>query len=86
MRLIGHLPDERAARVLGDYLYVRGIENQLELQTREGWAIWILDEDKVGQAEELLTEFRSNPTDAKYFAEGKAAADRRAAEDKDKAA
>jgi GlpG protein len=86
MRLIGHLPDERAARVFGDFLYVQGIENQLESQQRDGWAIWILDEDRIGRAESLLTEFRSNPTDPKYAAEGKSAAERRAEVEKDKAA
>jgi GlpG protein len=86
MRLIGHLANESAARVFGDYLYVQGIENQIEPQSQEGWAIWIMDEDKLQRAETLLTDYRKNPQDRKYSEEAKAAAERRAAAEKEQAA
>jgi GlpG protein len=82
MRLIGHLTDEAPARAFADYLYVQGIENQLE-QDNEGWSIWISDEDKITRASDLLTAFRQNPSDPKYTKEGKGAADLRAQEQKD---
>jgi GlpG protein len=66
MRLIGHLPDEASARTFGDFLYVQGIHNQAELEKDKGWAIWIQDEDQIGKATTLLSEFRSNPSDPKY--------------------
>ena len=44
--MIGHLADESSARTFADYLYVQGIENQLDHQKDDGWGIWILDEDK----------------------------------------
>ncbi len=86
MRLIGQLADEAAARTFGDYLYAQGIENQVEGQKGEGWALWINDEDKIDQASNLLRAFRENPADPKYRAKAKEAADRREAEQKDLAA
>lgn len=82
MRLIGHLRDEAPARAFADYLYVQGIENQLE-QDNEGWSIWISDEDKITRASDLLTAFRQNPADPKYTKEGKGAAELRAQEQKE---
>ena len=83
MRLIGHLTDENAARAFADYLYVQGIENQLEQDKYDGWGIWISDEDKIGRASDLLTAFRQNPTDPKYTIEAKGAAELRAQVQKD---
>ncbi len=83
MRLIGHLKDETSARAFADYLYVQGIENQLE-QENDGWSIWISDEDKITSAADILTAFRQNPTDPKYTKEAKSAAELRAQEQKDK--
>jgi len=83
MRLIGHLTDENSARAFADYLYVQGIENQLEQDKYDGWGIWISDEDKIGRASDLLTAFRQNPTDPKYTIEAKGAAELRAQEQKD---
>ena len=85
MRLIGHLEDEKAARTFGDYLYVQGIENQLEHEKPDGWGIWINDEDKIEQAVGLLAAFRLNPADAKYRAEAKVAPERRAEAEKSEA-
>jgi len=86
MRLIGHLAEESAARTFADYLYVQGIENQLDHQKEEGWAIWILDEDKLESATSLLTAFRQSPADPKYQAEARSAAELRAEKEKDTAA
>ena len=85
MRLIGHLAEEKAARTFGDYLYVRKIENQLELEKAEGWGIWIIDEDKLEEAATLLAAFQANPADPKYRAEAKSAAELRAEAEKDEA-
>jgi GlpG protein len=86
MRLIGHLGEESAARTFADYLYVQGIENQLDHQKDDGWAIWILDEDKIQRATGLLSAFRDNPADPRYRTEGKAAAELRAEQEKDQEA
>lgn len=82
MRQIGHLPTETAARSFGDYLYVHGIENQVEDDQPAGWAVWVSEEDKIDRAVELLTAFRANPQDPKYMTQGKEARQLRVAKEK----
>lgn len=67
MRLIGHLDNDKDARIFGDFLYVQQIETEFE---REGsqWAVWVRSDDHVATATQLLAEFRTNPQDAKYQA------------------
>ena len=43
MRLIGHIEEESAAHLFADFLYVQGIENQIEKEP-DGWGIWIADD------------------------------------------
>src|SRR3954462_8991154 len=69
MRMIGHLAEETSARTFGDYLYVQGIENQLEHEKSAGWGIWIKDEDKLERATQLLTEFQADPKNKRYGSE-----------------
>lgn len=73
MRLIGYLENEPQARTFADFLYVKGIESQLEFQKGEGWGIWIRDEDKLEPAAKLLTGFRESPSDPRYSTEAKGA-------------
>ena len=85
MRLIGHLAEEKSARIFADYLYVQKIESHVEFEKPDGWGIWINDEDKLEEAAKLLTAFRLNPADPKYRAEAKSAAELRAEAEKDEA-
>jgi GlpG protein len=71
--MIGHLAEESSARAFGDYLYVQGIDNQLDHE-KTGWGIWIKDEDKVEQATSLLAEFSADPKNKKFGSEGERAA------------
>lgn len=66
MRQIGHLETEEAARTFSDYLYVQGIENQIEEEKGHGWAVWIRAEEQLDEARELLVAFRQNPAGPKY--------------------
>src|SRR5438045_2341212 len=66
MRLIGHLEKEAHARLFADYLYVQGIDNQLEFQKDDGWAVWVREEDKLDTANKLLAGFRDHPDDPQY--------------------
>jgi GlpG protein len=68
MRLIGYLAEESAARTFGDYLLVQGIENKIEAE-REGWGVWVSDEDRIVRAVELLALFRKDPADPRYRSE-----------------
>ena len=86
MRLIGHLASESSARTFASYLYVQGIENQIESHNPEGWGIWVLEEDKIESATALLTAFRGNSNDPKYRAATGVASDLRSKAEKDQAA
>ncbi len=83
MRLIGHLRDESQARTFGDYLYVQGMQNELQHDRDDGWEIWISDEDKLAEAAQHLKEFQANPADPKYRAKATAAPQLREAEEKE---
>jgi GlpG protein len=61
MRIIGHLDTEAEARVFGDYLYVCGVSNEIEVEREGRWAVWVHDEDNLSSARELLERFRGNP-------------------------
>lgn len=69
MRLIGYLEDEGGARIFGDFLYARGIENRIEFSKGEGWAVWVAEEEKLAEAAGLLTDFRKNPADPGFQSE-----------------
>jgi GlpG protein len=84
--MIGHLPDEASARTFGDYLLVQGMENQLEHDGGQGWAVWIRDEDKLAAAGAALAEFTRNPKDPRYQAQGRSAGQVRAQAEKDQVA
>jgi len=66
MRLIGHLESESNARVFGDFLFVQGIENEIEFSRDEGWGVWVNEEEKIETASKLLVDYRNNPADPKY--------------------
>jgi GlpG protein len=85
MRLIGHLAEEKSARIFADYLYVQKIQSHLEFEKADGWGVWINDEDKLEEAANLLAAFQLNPADPKYRAEAKSAAELRAEAEKDEA-
>src|SRR5258708_7006123 len=63
MRLIGNIRDEAGARKFGDYLFVQGIENELEADKEGGWAVWISAEEELERAMRLLADFERDPND-----------------------
>ncbi len=86
MRLIGHLPDEAAARTFGDYLFVQGIENHVEQEPADVWGIWVKDEDTLVRAGDLLRDFCGNPGDVKFRSEAQSAAALRSKQEQEEAA
>ncbi len=60
MRNIGQLATEPAARKLGDFLYLRGIRNEVEAETDGRWSLWILEDDQVPAARQFLERFLAN--------------------------
>ena len=81
MRLIGHLRNESEARTFSDYLYVRGIVNQLEVDKDGAWGIWVHDEDQIGHAQEFLRNYRANSGDPEVHRAAKQAAGLRSQEE-----
>lgn len=86
MRLIGYLASESSARSFGDYLYVQGIENQIDHEPPDGWGVWIADEDRIERAASLFAAFCQNPADSKFRAQARGAAELREAKARDEAA
>lgn len=68
MRLIGHLKNDREARKFGDFLFLEGIENNVEAENDGTYAIWVLDEEQLASAGKLFERFRREP-DAKAYEE-----------------
>ncbi|MGE3818200.1 MAG: rhomboid family intramembrane serine protease [Isosphaeraceae bacterium] len=72
MRQIGSLPKSLDPRIFRDYLLSRGV-NSRAIESADGWAIWIIDEDHLTQAREALEEFLRDPDDPKFFEASKVA-------------
>ena len=43
--------NETNARTFSDYLYVQGIENQLEAENDGKWAVWVQSEEEIERAQ-----------------------------------
>jgi GlpG protein len=65
MRTIGTIEDGDRAQRFGDYLLTRGIRNLVE-EGRDGWIVWVRDEDKLDDARGELDSFLLDPDDARY--------------------
>jgi GlpG protein len=83
--MIGHVRGESGARQFGDYLLVNGIENQVEPDQADAWAVWVHSEEQLGRAQTELAEFLAHPTDPRFKASA-AAKDLRAEKQKEQAA
>ena len=69
MRLVGELEELAYARTFSDYLIQLGIGNQI-IEEPSGdkivYEIWVHEEDKVEQSEELLKRFLEDPDEEEY--------------------
>ena len=65
MRAIGTVVNELDAQRLGSYLLAIGIASQMD-PAKDGYLVWIRDEDKVDRAKQELTLFLQDPTDPRY--------------------
>jgi GlpG protein len=75
--MIGELDGETKARTFSDYLYVQGIDNQIEADKAGSWAVWIHAEEELGRARDLLARFLANPADPQFQNKGAAASELR---------
>jgi rhomboid protease GlpG len=66
MRIIGTLPQEDMATRFSRYLYLQGIENQIEAEEDGRWTVWVYSDDQLGDAQELLRRYLINPDHSEY--------------------
>jgi len=64
--MIGEIAGETSARNFSNFLYVQGIDNQVEADKPGSWAIWIHAEEELERARGLLAEYQANPADPKF--------------------
>ena len=73
MRLIGTLNKELEAHRFAAHLVTEGIQAHAEFD-RDSWAIWVRDENRIGEARDALGDFRRDP-DALVYRGAERAAD-----------
>jgi len=66
MRLIGSLPSESEADSLTAYLLTQSIECHVESDGKDGFDVWVKDEDGFEQAKSEFARFREDPKAEKY--------------------
>lgn len=66
MRMLEKFKEESDARIFSDYLTQLDIDNQIAIESDGTCEVWILDEDDVTNAEQLLAKFRESPGDTDY--------------------
>jgi len=76
MRLIYTVNDQRKAESFSTFLKEQGIDNQLDSHKEKDWGnpdygtsvyrTWVIDEDKVDEAQNFLKEFEENPQSVRF--------------------
>ncbi len=61
MRMIGQIDNDKRAATFSDYLFLQGIENDVEYEREGLYSLWIRDEDHITLATDLLKRFLANP-------------------------
>ena len=80
MRTLGHLSSHNLATRFGDFLYVQGIENQIDAEDDGTCSVWVLDDAQLPQASALMERFRATPDAPEFTTAGTAASRKRADE------
>ncbi|MDC0675031.1 rhomboid family intramembrane serine protease [Nannocystis radixulma] len=65
MRLAGTISEQRQARRFADYLLTQGIAARLG-PSREGWTVWVIEEEALPWARDELASFRREPGAARF--------------------
>lgn len=66
------MPGEEDAHRFGDFLYVKGIENDVEHAEGEGFEIWVHDDAQLDAARAHLDRFLENPAAPEFSADSEA--------------
>lgn len=73
MRSIGTIDEATPAKLFSLYLLDRGVENQVEALPGGGYEVWVLSEDHVTEARDLLARFREDPANPEFERRARAA-------------
>lgn len=65
MRQLTTLKDEASARRFAAWLVTQKIDARAE-SDRDGWVIWVMDEDRLAAAKTELAAYQADPNDARY--------------------
>ncbi len=86
MRQIGSISDSKHAATFGDYATVQGLDLEVERDDDGTYSVWVIDEEQLEQAEELLSKFQADPGAADFKGvEEKAAQVRKEQEEEEQA-
>jgi GlpG protein len=66
MRHIGHIQNQAQGRIFGDFLVAKGIRNEIEAEADGSSLIWIVEEDRIPEAQAWLEKFRADPAGAEF--------------------
>lgn len=66
MREVGRIDNELDARLFADFLYNQGIEAEVEASKSGEWSVWVLDDDRLAEADQWLARFRADPTERQF--------------------
>lgn len=83
MREAGELDNELDARTLADFLYNRGIACEVESNPRNGWSLWVENDDQLPEAERWLAVMREQPQHPEILQGAEGAERKRAAEERE---
>jgi GlpG protein len=64
--MIGQVPDQKSAAAFSDFLVVEGIASQIEASGEGAWQIWVVEEESVSKAAELLAQYQADPTHPRF--------------------
>ncbi|MDA7916301.1 rhomboid family intramembrane serine protease [Verrucomicrobia bacterium] len=66
MRQIGNIQDTKHAAAFGDFATLKGIECDIEEDNDGAFAVWVIDDEQIEEADALLTAFQKDPTSEQY--------------------
>ncbi len=65
MRQIGTLPGTANPQAFNDYLLAQGVTSRA-IESKDGWAIWVHNEDHLARAREALAAYERDPEDPRF--------------------
>jgi len=83
--MIGQLNGEPQARSFHDFLFVQGVDNEVEGNEDGSWSVWVHAEEELDRAKEMLVAFQQNPADPRFQNQSAAAEQLREAKKKEQA-